>query len=163
MRRSSGPGGGFRPPRAIDGGGGDDRTTSEVSCKAPLRSILKRPAANLVTSSSATCGAGSNPPKSPAYQPFKPFKIPFGMGTPHPKASVLPVSIDTPQVWPFAQFHFACFSLVPFVQLTCPKVFELTKSRAFNFALRSGSFFRAFFFSSGVCLWKNLAICDFFS
>ena len=32
--------------------------------------------------------------------------VPFGMGTPHPKAPVLPVSIDTPQVWPLTQFHF---------------------------------------------------------
>ena len=109
--------------------------------EAGRQSGMREISENLPSSSSATSGGKSYPLKSPAYQPIKPFKIPFGMGTPHPKASVLPVSIDTPQVWPFAQLHFACFSLVPFLQLTCPKVFELTKSRAFNFALRSGSFF----------------------
>ena len=90
MRRSSGAGGGFRPPRAIDGGGGDDRTTPEVS--KPLRSILKRPA-NLPSSS--TSGGGSNPPKSPGYQPFKSvFSQPFR----RPILSHGPDGLDNSQV-----------------------------------------------------------------
>ena len=89
MRRSSGAGGGFRPPRAIDGGGGDDRTP-EVS--KPLRSILKRPA-NLPSSS--TSGGGSNPPKSPGYQPFKSvFSQPFR----RPILSHGPDGLDNSQV-----------------------------------------------------------------